>query len=125
MFGRARREPRSASMRVEAEPVTVAITPDGDAVGERLRRIAGRRRTFMLVEPDAETRAEVLVVAVDDVSVVAELRRVRRSPRPPRTVVIATGVDRFEAAFDAGADAWIDRTADDGTVEAAILGRWR
>lgn len=58
-----------------------------------------------------------------DGEVVAQLRREHRSDPQRRIVVIGRSTTWFDAAFGAGVDAWVDASAEDATVVAAIIGR--
>ncbi|MCC5946931.1 MAG: hypothetical protein JJT89_00620 [Nitriliruptoraceae bacterium] len=77
------------------------------------------------VDPGSEP-PEVQVVALGsgagDGDLVAQLRRQHRADPSRRTVVIGRGTVWFDAAFRAGIDAWVDDSADDGTLLAAIVG---
>jgi hypothetical protein len=92
----------------------------------RLQRLAAATEAFRVtdVADPASDRAEVTVVTLgdDDGDLVGQLRREHRADPARRTVVIGRGTTWFDAAFGAGVDVWIDHTADDGTVLAAIVG---
>ncbi|MEX1165181.1 MAG: hypothetical protein WEB03_16540 [Nitriliruptor sp.] len=99
--------------RVEADAHTAS----------RLRALGDRSGAFTV---DAGTSVpDVLVFAItdDDGSKLGELRRVTRDAPAVRTVVIGAGTGRFAAAFEAGADAWIDHGAYDDRVVGAVTGR--
>ncbi len=98
--------------RVEADAHTVS----------RLRTLGERSGAFTVADvttPDVH----VFAVTDEDGSRLGDLRRLTRLVPDVRTVVIGDGTERFGAAFEAGADAWIDRGADDETVVVAVTGR--
>jgi DNA-binding NarL/FixJ family response regulator len=111
---------------------TVVVGPDPELEG-RLRAVASRDHSFEVVarvEPDVWGRVpelpdvtDVVVIALsDDARGLAALRELRRANPAWRLVVVARSTDRFEEAFELGADAWVDRAADDRTVELAVTG---
>jgi DNA-binding NarL/FixJ family response regulator len=69
----------------------------------------------------AETDVVVLTVT-DGARSLAALRELRRANPAWRVVVIASSTRWFEEAFELGADAWVDRSADDRTIELALTG---
>jgi DNA-binding NarL/FixJ family response regulator len=75
------------------------------------------------VEPlrvDDHVEVVVITVADEDPRGVATLRPLRRLHPGLGVVVVGHGTEWFEEAFDLGADAWVDHSADDDTLLAAI-----
>lgn len=103
----------------------VTLAGAGETTRERLRDLARVYGRFSVADDADGSTFDVAVIDVDgaDPSGIARLRAIRRAAPTVRTVVVGRGVEGFDAAFEAGADAWIDQGADDGTVLAAILGR--
>jgi DNA-binding NarL/FixJ family response regulator len=113
--------------------LAVAFVGQDLVSGARLRTLASKLPTFELVaavQPDAwgqvpelPSETDVVVVSVTDgARSLAALRELRRSNPGWRVVVVAPDTTWFEEAFELGADAWVDRSADDRTVELALVG---
>jgi ActR/RegA family two-component response regulator len=98
------------------------VDADGPTTA-RLRRLAARTGAFVIGDDAAAAHVRVVGLTDHDGSGVHRLQRATRRSPGVRSVVIAEGTAWFEAAFEAGADAWIDRDADDDTVLVAITGR--
>jgi DNA-binding NarL/FixJ family response regulator len=131
---RHRRGVEAAAERGRARALAVAVVgEDGDLV-ERLGRVASAAGTFEVVAAasadrwgtppplPSETDAIVLASSGSEARSSAALRELHRSNPAWRLVVVATDTSWFEEAFEVGADAWVDRTADDRTLELAITG---
>jgi hypothetical protein len=98
----------------------------------RLEQLQARSGAFHLapalpitaeVEPlqvDDQVEVVVLPVADGDSRALATLRSLRRLHPGLGMVVVGHGTECFEEAFDLGADAWVDHSADDDTLIAAI-----
>jgi DNA-binding NarL/FixJ family response regulator len=105
-----------------------------DPISEaRVRTLASRVPTLELVEvlqPNAwgqvselPSETDVVIVSLTDgARSLAALRELRRANPGWRVVVVAPDTAWFEEAFELGADAWVDREADDRTIELAVTG---
>jgi DNA-binding NarL/FixJ family response regulator len=114
--------------------LAVAVLGDDRALVERLARVADSAGTFeVAIAADvdrwgtppplpSETDAIVLAGGGSEAHSLAALRELHRTNPGWRLVVVATDTSWFEEAFELGADAWVDRTADDRTLELAITG---
>jgi DNA-binding NarL/FixJ family response regulator len=119
--------------RVPRRPLAVAgvgVDPLLEGRLERLSRTAGTLQVVAVVHPDlggdvpplpAETDVTVVSLGLAPTGLAA-LRELRRANHAWRTVVVAQDTTWFDEAFSLGADAWIDATADDRTLELAITG---
>jgi DNA-binding NarL/FixJ family response regulator len=126
----------TATSRAEGTERILAVVVVGEdrGVEARIRELApGRRESFDVlaaVTPDRwgavpvlPSETDVVVVTVSDgVRSLAALRDLRRMHPAWRLVVVASDIAWFEEAFELGADAWVDRAADDRTLELAITG---
>jgi hypothetical protein len=121
--------------REDAGPVpTVLPVESGARLARRLGELRARAGTFDLAPaagfavdgdvPGISQGVEVAAITVtdDDARGVATVRTLRRAHDGLRLVVVGHGIDWFEDAFDFGADAWVDHTADDETLLSAIHG---
>jgi DNA-binding NarL/FixJ family response regulator len=114
--------------------LAVAVLGDDRHLVERLGRVAGSAGTFAVVvsasvdrwgtPPPLPSETDAIVLASDgsEARSLAALRELHRTNPAWRLVVVATDTSWFEEAFELGADAWVDRTADDRTLELAITG---
>jgi DNA-binding NarL/FixJ family response regulator len=130
---RHRRGVDAAAEGGRARALAVAVVGDDGDLVARLGRVASTAGTFEVVaaaEPDrwgtppplpSETDAIVLAGGPEARSLSA-LRELHRTNPGWRLVVVAADTSWFEEAFELGADAWVDRTADDRTLELAITG---
>jgi ActR/RegA family two-component response regulator len=119
--------------RVPRRPLAVvAIDADAD-LDARLRTLARSTGAIELIAsvetdpwgelPPLPIHTDVVVLELAGVRGLATLRELRRANHAWRTVVVAASTSHFDEAFGLGADAWIDRVADDRTIELAITGR--
>jgi DNA-binding NarL/FixJ family response regulator len=113
--------------------LAVAVVGTAGDLEQRLRSVASTAGSFELVvcaEPDPwgsvaqlPAATDVVVLALEDgARSLAALRELRRANPAWRLVVVASSTAWFEEAFELGADAWVDRTADDRTIELAVTG---
>jgi DNA-binding NarL/FixJ family response regulator len=113
--------------------LAVAVVGSAGELEQRLRSVASTAGSFELVacaEPDPWGSVTPLPAATDVVVLgleagarsLAALRELRRANPAWRLVVVASDTAWFEEAFELGADAWVDRTADDRTIELAVTG---
>jgi DNA-binding NarL/FixJ family response regulator len=131
---RHRRGVEPAAENGRARALAVAVLGEDRDVVERLGRLAATARTFEVVAAatadrwgtppplPSETDAIVLASGGSEARSLAALRELHRTNPGWRLVVVATDTSWFEEAFEVGADAWVDRTADDRTLELAITG---
>jgi DNA-binding NarL/FixJ family response regulator len=113
--------------------LAVALVGHDPSSEARVRTVASTTSSFELVEilqPDAWGQVEelpnetdvVVVSLTDGARSLATLRELRRSNPGWRLVVVAPDTAWFEEAFELGADAWVDQSADDRTIELAVTG---
>jgi DNA-binding NarL/FixJ family response regulator len=131
---RHRRGVEAADERGRARALAVAVLGEDRHLAERLGRVAGTAGTFEVVATasvdrwgtppplPSETDAIVLASGGSETRSLAALRDLHRTNPGWRLVVVASDTSWFEEAFEVGADAWVDRTADDRTLELAITG---
>jgi hypothetical protein len=119
--------------RVPRRPLAVAavgVDPLLEGRLERLSTTVGTLQLVAVVHPDLGGEVPPLPPETDATVVglghtptgLAALRELRRANHAWRTVVVAADTTWFDEAFSLGADAWIDATADDRTLELAITG---
>jgi hypothetical protein len=113
--------------------VAVAVVDPVGTTLARLLQLAAARGAFFLAPtreasrgdaPSLPAGTDVVVVAVsdDDASGPMIVRHLHRHHRGIRIVAVGDGLHWFQDAFEFGADAWVDRGADDDTLLAALLG---
>jgi DNA-binding NarL/FixJ family response regulator len=131
---RHRRGVDAAAEGGRARALAVAVVGDDGDLVARLGRVASTAGTFEVVaaaDPDrwgtppplpSETDAIVLASGGSETRNLAALRELHRTNPGWRLVVVSSDTSWFEEAFELGADAWVDRTADDRTLELAITG---
>jgi hypothetical protein len=118
---------RDPSLPAATRHLRVDVAGADAHVQARVRQLGADSEAFEVVTAgDGRGSADVAVVTIGeraaDGEVVAQLRRDHRADPGRRTVVVGRGTTWFDAAFGAGVDVWIDRSADDDTVLAAIVG---
>jgi DNA-binding NarL/FixJ family response regulator len=133
LHARSRRASDEAFGDASARCLAVAVVGDDDRLIDRIRRVAGTVGTFEVVAADEPDRwgtppplpdeTDAIVVADGaEARNLAVLRELHRTNPAWRLVVLASGTEWFEEAFELGADAWVDHEADDRTLELAITG---
>jgi DNA-binding NarL/FixJ family response regulator len=133
LLHRSRRVPSEGGEDRRTRSFAAAVVGDDERVRDRVRRVAGEAGTFEVVAaaspdrwgtpPPLPDETDVIVVADrSEARTLAALRELHRTNPAWRLVVAAAGTDHFEEAFELGADAWVDRAADDRTLELAITG---
>jgi hypothetical protein len=103
-------------------PPRVDLSRCDEVTAARLQALAAATGAFEVARDTGRAEVAVVTLGDGDGDVVARLRREHRAEPGLRTVVVGRGTTWFDAAFGAGVDVWIDHTADDGTVLAAIVG---
>lgn len=129
---RSRERPGTAGTTGDRSLAVVLVGHDPPSEA-RVRTVASKVSSFELVEvlqPDAWGQVEelpsetdvVIVSLADGARSLATLRELRRANPGWRLVVVAPDTMWFDEAFELGTDAWVDREADDRTIELAITG---
>jgi hypothetical protein len=130
---RSRRGPDAAADRAPSRALAVAHVGDDGQLPQRIQRVGRAAGTFELVAtaapdrwgtpPPLPSETDAIVLASDsEARSLSALRELHRTNPAWRLIVVASDVAWFEDAFELGADAWVDRTADDRTLELAITG---